>query len=49
MLTRLRQFSIVPGVLGGVLFFEVRDGRLAVFASFVIGGGPFLIGVAGRP
>lgn len=45
----LRQFSIVLGVLGGVLFLRESGGRIRVFASIVIVAGLLLIGVAGRP
>ena len=45
----LRQFSIVLGVLGGVLLLRESGGGIRVFASIVIVAGLFLIGVAGRP
>lgn len=41
-----RQLSIVLGVIGGVLFFKERGGRVRVVASVVIVGGLILIALA---
>ena len=42
----LRQLSIVLGVIGGVLFFKERGGRMRVLAAILIVTGLIMIGFA---